>query len=101
MINYTVYQNQQCQLKLIYILQLKLLYIRNRNVVKFPKIHIVIFLYYSLLMLARQTPDIGKHLQLGYMRQFKHGCVAHKVWNFVFQNLVKSNNKSQIYTKYV
>jgi len=60
MISHRVYQNQQCQLKLSYI--------RNRNVIQFPTIHIVILLYCSLLMLARQTLDIGKHLQWGYKR---------------------------------
>jgi len=60
MINHRAYQNQQWQLKLSYI--------RNRNVVQFPTIRIVILLYCSLLKLARQTPDIGKHLQWGHMR---------------------------------
>jgi len=60
MINHRLYQNQQWQLKLSYI--------HKRNVIHFPKIHIVILLYCSLLMLARQTPVIGKHLQWGYMR---------------------------------
>ena len=77
MINHRVYQNHQWELRLSYIC--------NRNVIHFPKIHIVICFIALSPHVSKANTGHWQTSAVGvYETQFKHVCVAHKVWNFIF-----------------